>query len=370
VSRTLNRIAAGFRDGGLARHLAARIARTAEGLPPVRFMEVCGSHTMAVARFGLRGLLPENVRLTSGPGCPVCVTPESYLDHAVALATETGAVVATFGDMVRVPGSVQSLEAAAAEGARVRVVFSPLEALDLARSEASREVVFLGIGFETTAPSTAALVGEAKRSGAKNLSVLAGHKTMPAAMRALAAAPDLEIDGFLCPAHVTTIIGLEPYRFLAGEFEKPCVVAGFEPVDVLLGVLRLLEQVREGRAAVENAYSRVARPEGNPRARRLLAEAFVPVESVWRGLGAIPGSGLALNDTYAEFDAASRFSVSLPEPRPHPGCRCGDVMRGALEPAECRLFGSACRPERPLGPCMVSREGACAAAYRYGGIAA
>ncbi len=364
----LNRILAGYRDGALARRLLVRIHAAAAGLPRLRFMEVCGSHTMAVARFGLKGLLPANLRLLSGPGCPVCVTPAGYLDHARALAALPGVALTTFGDMLRVPAGEGTLEDARARGADVRVVFSPLETLDLARREPERTFVFLGVGFETTAPATAALLRAAEASAPANLAVLVGHKTMPAAMRTLAAAPDLRLDGFLCPAHVSTIIGTAPYRFLAAEYGKPCVVTGFEPVDILEGIARLAEQARDGRAEVENQYRRAVRPEGNPVARALLDAVFEPAEAEWRGLGILAGSGLRLRERYRVYDAARRFPVEIPPGRPHPGCRCGEVMRGALEPEECRLFGTACAPEHPLGPCMVSQEGACAAAHRYGGV--
>jgi hydrogenase expression/formation protein HypD len=340
------------------RELAGRVGR------PVRIMEVCGTHTMSAFRSGLRSVLPPGLQLLSGPGCPVCVTPGEYVDHALALADRPDTVITTFGDLLRVPGSRSSLEVARARGASVRIVYSALDALALARQE-GREVVFLGVGFETTAPGSAWAIREAAR-GVPNFSVLGAHKTMPEAMAALLRSGELRIDGFLCPGHVSVIIGSRPYEFIPREFGRPCVVTGFEPADMLEGITRLLRQVAEGRAEVEIQYTRSVSPEGNPRAQALLGEVFEPCDAEWRGLGRIPGSGLRIRDRFGAQDAARRFpgiqAAKASEPR---GCRCGDVLRGAATPAECPLFRTACTPATPVGACMVSSEGTCAAYYRY-----
>ncbi|MFO8072933.1 MAG: hydrogenase formation protein HypD [Polyangia bacterium] len=337
---------------------------------PLTFMEVCGTHTMSAARSGLRSLLPEGMRLISGPGCPVCVTPVSYVDHALALAGERGLTVATFGDMMRVPGSPidgrpRSLAAVRAGGADVRVVYSPLDALELARSEPRREVVFLGVGFETTAPALAASLLRAGDEGLRNFSMLVAAKTIPGALELLATADDLEVDGVLCPGHVSVILGSEVYRPLAERHGVPCAVAGFEPVEMLRGIASLTEQAQRGEPRVDNCYPGAVRPEGNPRAREIAARALEPCDSVWRGLGTIPQSGLALREELADRDAARRFEVSLPEPVEPPGCRCGDVLKGRIAPIECPLFDRGCTPETPVGACMVSSEGSCAAAYAF-----
>ena len=355
--------------GDEARALVASIGRW-DGRP-LTFMEVCGTHTMAAARAGLRSLLPPKVRLVSGPGCPVCVTPVGYVDHAIALAARPEITLVTFGDLGRVPGSRRDLEAPAptlarakARGADVRVAYSPLEALAIARAEPAREVVFLGVGFETTAPTIAAVVIAAAAEGLANVSVLGAHKTMPEAMALLAASSELTIDGFLCPGHVSIVTGPEVYAPLADRFHKPCVIAGFEPVEILRGVDALVRQAAAGRAFVENAYPGAVRAGGNPRARAVQDEVFEPCDASWRGLGVIPGSGLAMRDRFARFDAARRFDVRLPAPREPRGCRCGDVLRGAIDPTECALFGTSCTPDTPDGACMVSGEGSCAARWQ------
>ena len=358
-----------YRAPELCRGIAAAIAATAERLErPATIMEVCGTHTMAIARHGIRGLLPDAVRLISGPGCPVCVTPNAYLDHAIALARRPDTTIVTFGDMLRVPGSRSSLELERARGADVRVVFSPLETLAHADRAAEREFIFLGIGFETTAPTVAALVLAAAERGTPNVSVLAAPKTMPPPMRLLAGDPAVGVDGYICPAHVSTIIGTALYEEIARDFGIPCVVAGFEPVDILRSIHLLVERIADRRPGVDIEYARVARPEGNRKALAAMARVFEPVDAEWRGLGVIPGSGLAIRVEFAQWDAARRFPVTLPPPREHRGCRCGDVLRGAFAPEHCPLFGRACTPERPVGPCMVSTEGTCAAAYRYGQV--
>ena len=353
-----------YRDLTVAKGLLEEI-RQVRLRGPVTLMEVCGSHTMAVSRFGIRTLLPVGVRLVSGPGCPVCVTPLRSLDRALALAALPDVTITSFGDLLRVPGSAGSLEQARAAGADVRMVYSTLDALALARQEPKRRVVFLGVGFETTAPTVAAVLLEAAATGVANFSVLCDHKVMPPAMRALMEAPDVNVRGFLCPGHVTTVIGSDAYRFLADEYGAACVVAGFEPVDLLRAILLLLRQAADGRAEVENAYGRAVTPQGNPTARQVLERAFVPADGEWRGLGVIPGSGLAIREELSAHDAARLMPVDVPEARENPACRCADVLRGVALPTECRLFGRACTPVKPQGACMVSSEGTCAAYYRY-----
>jgi hydrogenase expression/formation protein HypD len=354
-----------FRDRDAAGELASRIAREAERAGrPVRFMEVCGGHTMSVHRFGIPQLLPDSIELLSGPGCPVCVTPTTYIDRAIDLAVEGGAVVATFGDLYRVPGSHGSLEQASAHGADVRVVYSALDALEAAEAAQGREVVFLAIGFETTAPGTAATVETARKRGVDNFRIVSGHKTMPGAMRALVDSPEVRLDGFILPGHVTTIIGTAPYAFLPAEYGLACCVTGFEPTDILRSILSLTTQVADGKPAVDNLYKRAVRPEGNPRAREAVAEVFEPEDAQWRGLGMIPGSGLGVR---AEWES---FAVEPPDPTmpsaESDACLCTQVLRGLVKPTDCPLFGRACVPESPVGACMVSSEGACSALYKYG----
>jgi hydrogenase expression/formation protein HypD len=353
-----------FRDRAAAAGLLQQIGRV-DLREPVTFMEVCGSHTMAISRSGIRSLLPERVRLVSGPGCPVCVTPISNIDHAIALAGRPDVTLATFGDLIRVPGSASSLERERAAGADVRVVYSTLDALALARREPGRQVIFLGVGFETTAPTVAAALLEADATGLTNFFVLSDHKVMPPPMRALMEAPDVNVRGFLCPGHVSAVIGANAYRFLADEYGASCVVAGFEPLDILQAVLLLMKQAAQGRAEVENAYGRAVTAEGNVAAQAVLARAFTPAEAEWRGFGVIPASGLRIRSEFEHLDAARRFDVSIPQGRDHPACRCPDVLRGVVTPPECPLFARTCTPADPVGACMVSTEGTCAAYYRY-----
>jgi len=343
--------------------LAEQIAEQAAG--PMQFMEVCGTHSHAVGRYGLHQLLPETVALLSGPGCPVCVTPPGEIDWALELAAREDTLVATFGDMMRVPGSERSLTDLRAQGAQVQVVYSPLRAVELARDNPEKQFVFIAIGFETTAPTVACTVQAAAEEGVENFTILCCHKLIPPAMRALLASGEVGIDGFLCPGHVSTIIGLEPYQQIVDEYAMPCTVAGFEPHDIMKGLLSLVRQVAEHRAEVDNQYPRTVRSEGNPRAQAVVEQVFQVTEARWRGLETIPDSGLQLRSEYTQFDAVKRFDLQPREGQEHPLCHCGEVLRGALRPAECAAFGGACSPEHPLGPCMVSSEGACAAAYRY-----
>ena len=356
-----------FRDPAVAQKLLESIRQTLDGfVGTMTLMEVCGTHTMAIYQHGIRSLLPKSIRLISGPGCPVCVTPVDYVDHAVALARRPGTIVATFGDMVRVPGSSSSLQREKARGADVRVVYSPLDAVALAQKHPERAVVFLGVGFETTTPTIAGSIIEAKRREVCNYFVLGAHKTIPGPMAILADDPELKVDGYLCPAHVSTIIGAEAYEPLARDHKVPCVVTGFEPLDVLQGVAMLARQVVAGAAKVEIQYSRIVRKKGNARARQILYEVFEPCDARWRGIGVIPGSGLAIREEYAMFDAARQLPVTVEEPKEHSGCLCGEILKGKVTPRECPLFRSACTPENPVGACMVSSEGTCAAEYKYG----
>ena len=334
---------------------------------PMRFMEVCGTHTVSIFRGGLRTLLPAQVTHLTGPGCPVCVTHDREVAAFLEIAEQPGVIVATFGDLMRVPGpDGRSLKHAQAAGARVSVVYSPLDALALAAEHPEATVVFLGVGFETTAPAVAATVLAAEQRKLDNFALFSCHKLVPPALAALLADPDNSIDAFLLPGHVCTVLGLEPFRFVAEDWKRPAVVAGFEPADILDALCRMARQRRDGVPSVENAYPRAVSDGGNPRARAVLSQVFRVSDALWRGLGTIPGSGLALNPAYARFDALERLGLSLPETKPLPGCRCGEVLRGKLAPSQCPLFGKACTPANPVGPRMVSTEGSCSAYFKYG----
>ncbi|MDR2745512.1 MAG: hydrogenase formation protein HypD [Desulfovibrio sp.] len=357
-----------FQDPRLCRALLVRLERALAGRP-LRFMEVCGTHTVALFQSGLVSLLPASVTHLSGPGCPVCVTHDAEISMILDLAGREKVILATFGDMLRVPGpGGQSLKHARAGGSRVEVVYSPLEALTLARKNPDAVVVFPGVGFETTAPTVAATLLTARQGKIGNFCVLSLHKLVPPALRALLddiRGGETKIDAFLLPGHVSTVIGLAPYAFLAEQFRVPGVVSGFEPADILLALCLMAEQLRDNAPAVRNAYPRAVNDAGNPRARALTEQVFTPVEALWRGMGAIPKSGLALRPEYAGMDAAKRFSIT-PAKNPSPGgCRCGDVLRGRISPPACPLFGKKCLPASPVGPCMVSTEGSCAAWYKY-----
>jgi hydrogenase expression/formation protein HypD len=348
-----------------ASRILERIAGRLRG--EVALMEVCGTHTMAIGRHGLRAGLPGALRLLSGPGCPVCVTPCEVIDRALAMLGEPGVTLASFGDMMRVPGSTSSLALEMARGADVRVVYSPLEALELARSQPRQNVVFLGIGFETTAPTVAATLLRAAGQAVHNFAVLAAFKLVPPAMEALLRQEDVRIDGFICPGHVSTIIGEAPYRTLAETYGVPCVITGFEALDILEGIDMLLAQIGDGRAEVEVQYRRAVPASGNRNALELMARIFRVTDASWRGIGTIPASGLELAEHLDGFDAVLRIPVEVEAAsEPPAGCACGEVMRGRLVPPECPLFGRRCTPGTPVGPCMVSSEGACAAYLRYG----
>lgn len=355
-----------FRDQTLAAKLLNDLARAAGRLDRrVTLMEVCGTHTMSIYRHGLKGLFPPQIKLVSGPGCPVCVTPMGYVDMALELARKPGVIITTFGDMIKVPGKSSSLARERGLGADVRVVYSPPDAVGIAKANPDKEVVFLGVGFETTAPSVAGSIVMAKRNGVSNYSALCAHKVMPEPMEALTSG-ELKLDGYICPAHVSAIIGEEGYRPLAEKYGIPCVITGFEPLDIIRGVTMLVRQVAEGRAEVENEYDRVVLPGGNKKAQALLADVFVKGDAVWRGLGLIPQSGLSISPAYSQYDAAKKFSLAEPDSRENPACICGEILKGLKEPLDCKLFGKACDPENPIGACMVSSEGTCAAEYRYG----
>ncbi len=352
-----------FKNPELARGLIESIKKWAP--EHATLMEVCGTHTVAIARNGLRTMMPEGTRLASGPGCPVCVTSNKDIDTVIALSRVPGVTITTFGDMTRVPGSTSSLLKEQAEGRNIRIVYSPLDALRYAQEHPDEQVVFVGVGFETTTPLVAMAIKRARALGLKNFSVFVAHKNMPGALETIVSDPKLEIDALILPGHVSTIIGAKPYEFLAKKYGIPGVITGFEPVDVLQGIAMLMRQLHEGRAEIEIAYSRGVMPEGNPVAIAAIEEVFETVDTTWRGLGLIPDSGYAVRPEFAEFDAFQRFQPEV-EPTQEPrGCRCGDVLRGMMTPAECPLFRRVCTPENPVGPCMVSSEGSCAAYFRY-----
>ena len=352
-----------YQDAELCRRLAGRIGQKTRR--PLRLMEVCGTHTVSIFRHGLRTLLPETISLLSGPGCPVCVTAQGEIDWFMELARQPGVITATFGDLLRVPGSNASLMQQRAQGADVRVVDSSLAGLNLARENPQKEVIFLGVGFETTAPTVAATVLEAKRQGIKNFSVAVAHKLMPPALRALLSHGRVRLDGLICPGHVSVIIGAQAYEPLARAFSMPCVITGFEPLDILQGIEMLVDQAQADANQVQIAYRRAVSREGNPKALALMDQVFKPVDAVWRGLGEIKTSGLELRQEFAAHDAGQKFSSRAQEAPEPPGCSCGQVLSGLIAPDQCLLFGKVCTPSAPVGPCMVSSEGACAAHYKY-----
>jgi hydrogenase expression/formation protein HypD len=353
-----------FRDSALARPLVAELKKSFT--KPLRVMEICGSHTMAIFRNGLRSILPDGYSLISGPGCPVCVTSASHMDAFIAMADRPGVRVAIFGDLFRVPGTDGSLANASARGAKVDIVYSSMNALDLAVRHPEDLVVFLGVGFETTTPGIAATILAAKNRNVTNFTVFSTQKVMPPPLIALLDDPGLKIDGLLCPGHVSSIIGAGAYQPLVDRYHLACVVAGFETTDLLNGLILLARQVGRGEAKVENTYTRAVNWEGNLRAARMVDEIFEPADMEWRGLGVIPGSGLAIRARYADFDAVERLDITLPEAREAKGCRCGEILKGMSIPTECPLFNTRCTPSNPIGPCMVSSEGTCAAYHKYG----
>ncbi|AEH45861.1 hydrogenase expression/formation protein HypD [Thermodesulfatator indicus DSM 15286] len=346
------------------REIASRIE---ELLPrPVRLMEVCGTHTVNIFRYGLKSLFSEKLTLISGPGCPVCVTPQEEIDYLIAVARRDDVILATFGDMIRVPGSSGSLKEARARGANVKIIYSPLDAVKLAKENPSHKVVLAAVGFETTAPAVAIAVLEAYKEKLTNFLVAVSHRTMPEAMRALLGSGELALDGLILPGHVSTITGASYFEFVAKEFGLPAVVAGFEAQQIMRGIYLLAKQIAEGRAEVEIAYREAVTWEGNPMGKNLIRQVFEPCDVAWRGLGLIPQSGLRLKEKYAAFDAHKNLPVELPPAKEAPGCLCGEIICGRATPPECKLFAKVCTPETPKGPCMVSSEGTCAAWYAYG----
>ena len=328
----------------------------------VNLMEVCGTHTMAIGRSGMRNLLPENIHLLSGPGCPVCVTPQETIEYAIALAQEKDVLITTFGDMVRVPGTKGTLEQY-----KPQIVYSPLDALKLAQENPSKHVAFIGVGFETTSPTIAATVLSADRKHIKNFSVIPSFRLIPPALRFIAGSPKINVHGLILPGHVSTIIGSRPYEFLAAKYNIPGCITGFEPIDILQGILNLVQQIAERKASITIEYSRVVNPEGNKNAQEIIQKVFAICDADWRGIGNIPESGLTLHEKFKSYSTFHRFSITVPKAETPKGCRCGEVLLGVIIPPECRLFGKACAPSSPVGPCMVSSEGSCAAYYKYGG---
>ena len=352
-----------FRDKKLIDRAAIRIREAAGDMSRTcAIMEVCGTHTMSIFRFGLRDILPASIRLISGPGCPVCVTPNSFLDKAIALANMKGVVVATFGDMMRVPGSRSSLSEEKAKLADIRVVYSSTDALEIARKNPRKEVVFLGVGFETTVPTVASSIIAAKKEGIANYSVLSAHKTMPEVLAALVKAKDLKVDGFILPGHVSVVIGSKPYEFLSLKFGKRCAVAGFEPLDILEAILMIITQKTP---KVDVEYARLISRCGNVAAQKGIEKVFAKADSEWRGIGSVKNSGLKIRKAFADFDAEKKFDIKIKPAKENSSCACGDVLKGVKTPLECRLFGRMCTPEHPVGACMVSSEGTCAAYYKY-----
>lgn len=353
-----------YKNKDYAQHLLEQLRQ--EAVRPLSAMEVCGTHTVAIARSGLRDLLPKNIRLISGPGCPVCVTDDLDLDIVIALARQPEIIMVTFGDMMRVPGTQSSLLEAKSRGADVRVVYSPTDAVALAAERPDKQVVFLAVGFETTIPTIAVAVEQAVQQGLQNFSIFSLHKLVPPVMEALLTDPEVKLDAFINPGHVCTILGTEPFHFIAEQYGKPCVVTGFEAVDIMEALLMILRQYNQGRPAVEIQYKRAVRPEGNHVARTFINKYFAPVNARWRGIGEVPGSGLALREEFAYLDAQKRFPITATPGKRAKNCSCGQVLKGLKLPYECALFGKACTPMKPVGPCMVSTEGSCAAYYRYG----
>ena len=350
-----------YRDPELGKKLLERIHQRSK--KPARLMEFCGGHTAAIFKSGLRQLLPPNIEMLSGPGCPVCVTAAADLDRAIALGQQPGVIITSFGDMVRVPGSHSSLQKARAAGADVRIVYSAQDALTIAKENPQKTVVFIGIGFETTAPTVAASVLQAEREKLKNYAVLSLHKLTPPVMRAILNLGEVKLNGIICPGHVSAVIGSRPYDFLANDYHIACAVAGFEPVDILLAVDMLVEQIESGTPQVEIAYRRGVKPEGNPAALKLMDAVFEPGDADWRGIGVVPASGLHLRQSYERFDASKLFDIKITPAKEPKGCICGAVLRGVSTPDACKLFRTACTPENPVGPCMVSSEGACSTYY-------
>ena len=355
-----------FRNGNLARRMATEITNISKG-QKFKFMEVCGGHTHTIFKHGIEDILPENIEMIHGPGCPVCVLPMGRIDDAIAIAKTEGTIFTTFGDMMRVPGSQGSLLDAKAAGADVRFIYSPLDALKIARQNPKKEVVFFAIGFETTAPSTAVTLLQAKNEDIHNFSVFCNHVTIIPTIKAILDSPDLRLDGFIGPGHVSMVIGLRTYQFIARDYQKPVVISGFEPLDIIQSILMLLKQYQTGKVVVENQYKRVVRPEGNLKSLEVMTQTMeLRPYFEWRGLGFITHSALKIRSDFAQWDAEERFEVPGLQVADPKACQCGEVLKGVIKPWECKVFGTACTPETPIGSCMVSPEGACAAYFNYG----
>jgi hydrogenase expression/formation protein HypD len=352
-----------FRNKELAEGLMAKIRYLCDR--EIRIMEVCGTHTTTIFKYGIKGLMPETLQLLSGPGCPVCVTPNRDIDTAIALAQKDEAILITFGDMMRVPGSNSSFAKVKAEGGDVRVVYSILDGLEVARKNPKKQVVFFAVGFETTSPTIAVSVLKAREQGMTNFFVLSSHKLIPPAMKSLLDSGEVKIDGFLCPGHVSTIIGSHPYQFIARKYEKPAVITGFEPLDILQAIWMILDQIHRNEPKVAIQYSRVVAEGGNPTALRILEQVFEETDVSWRGMGMIPRSGLKLREAFQDFDAKRVFSVEVKEEREHPQCICGEILKGVKIPTDCKLFRKVCNPDHPIGACMVSIEGTCLTYFQY-----
>lgn len=357
-----------FKNPGDISPLLEKIRKYSSQTGPVRLMEICGTHTMSIARSGIRSILPPDIQLLSGPGCPVCVTPQNMIDMILELSVQSDVIITSYGDLLRVPGSRRgdSLLSRRGAGADIRSVYSPADAVRIAQDHPEKEVIFLGVGFETTAPGTAACILDAADQNIKNFSVLSMLKRTEPALRALIESDDFAVDGFLCPGHVAAITGVSGFRFLADDYHLPGVIAGFEPADLLYSILVLTRMISERRPALKNEYTRLVRPEGNRAAMQLTNQVFTVVSSDWRGLGQISNSGYRIREKYAPWDARRKFHLCPPGTSDIPGCRCAQVIRGVLSPENCPLFKTACTPENPVGPCMVSGEGACSAAFQYG----
>ncbi len=355
-----------FRNPELTKKLITKISGMVSDYgKDITLMEVCGTHTVAISRAGLRKLFPSNLKLLSGPGCPVCVTPNDYLDRAIAYSRRSDVIVTTFGDMIRVPGSTSSLEKEKSRGADVRVIYSPIDALKIAKVHPKKKIIFLGVGFETTSPTIAATIKTAEAEDIKNFFVYSGHKVMPPAMKALLEAR-VKVNGFICPGHVSTIIGSVPYEFIPEKYDIQCVIAGFELLDVVEGIYMLVKQIVEGeKPGVQIQYTRSVKREGNPKAVALMDEVFEREDSKWRGLGMIPESGLKIREEFSDFDALRNIEVEIEPTKENKQCICGEVLRGVKSPLSCKLFGKTCTPENPIGACMVSSEGTCAAYFKY-----
>ncbi|WFD12255.1 hydrogenase formation protein HypD [Tepidibacter hydrothermalis] len=355
-----------FRNPSLVKNMIKKIGSDVER--EITIMEVCGTHTMSIFKSGIRDLIPSNIKLISGPGCPVCVTSQAYIDTAIELTKRDDVIITTFGDMLKVPGNNSSLQNEKALGRDIRMVYSPLDSLKIAKENPDREVIFLAVGFETTAPAIALSIKIASEENIKNYSILQSIKTMPETMKQLVLDEDIKIDGFLCPGHVSTVIGAKPYEFLANEFEVPAVIAGFESGDIAIGLYTLIEMIKNNTNEVKNVYSRFVKYEGSEKAISSIYEIFEESDAVWRGLGNISGTGLKLKQKYDSFNAETKLGINLLNDKPIKGCICGDILKGKKNPLQCKLFSKVCNPLNPIGACMVSEEGTCAAYYKYKNI--